>query len=139
MDAVGAMNIWDELNIYPDFTSVYNGKAMLDRRNGMFLFDHFWKDAEFKARKRAETLGLDYNSFPEWKQFILADIVYNTGNVDNWKKVFEETEPEKVLFQARRKQPEIDGRVAKIGYHYGLIHSLEHAHGIGLVGAKYLT
>jgi len=139
MDAVGAMKIWDDLNIAPDFANVYNGSAMFDKYNGMILFEHFWTRAEIQAEDRAKELGLVYADFPEWKKFILADIVYNTGNIRNWTKVFTETEPDKVLFEARRKQEEIDGRVAKIGHYFYLINTLKDAHKIGLVGAKYLT
>ena len=75
----------------------------------------------------------------DYKKFILADIVYNTGSIKKWKKVLIKEDPNDVLFEARRNPKQImDSRVAKIGYHFGLLKNIEEAHSIGLEFAKYL-
>lgn len=139
MDTLYSKSIWDELDILEDFSLVYNEAVELCDESIEKLFSHIWSSSITSAKLRAKALGLEYDAMPDWHQFILADIAYNTGSVNGWTKVFRESSPEKVFFEARRKQTEIDSRVAKIGHHYGLIPTLEYAHEIGLTEAKYLV
>ena len=147
MDTLFSKKTWDDLKITEDFSKVYDGSQLLSRVSAYALFYNVWYEAQNSARKRAKDLSLDFDSFPEWKQFILTDIVYNTGSVSKWTKVFTETEPRKVLFQARRKQTVIDSRVAKIGYHFGILEDfdgdndidVDDARFIGLSEAKYIV
>jgi len=70
---------------------------------------------------------------------ILKDIVYNTGSLRKWRRVLLNTEPDDVLYEARRNPKELmDSRVAKIGHYYGLVDSVEHAKEIGLEYTKYI-
>ena len=139
MDSLFSKKTWDELEIPEDFSRVYDESQLISRDSAYALFYDIWKDAENSAIQRASVLGLNFKTFPDWKKFILKDIVYNTGSANSWTKVFTEVDSDKVLFEARRKQTIVDGRVAKIGYHYGLLKDLDDAHRIGLIGAKYIV
>ena len=76
---------------------------------------------------------------PDWKKFILKDIVYNTGSIKKWRKVLVNTVPEEVLYEARRNPKELmDSRVCKIAHWYGLAKDLEDCKRIGLEYAKYV-
>ena len=138
MDTLYSKSIWSDLKIEEDFDKVYDESQLISRDSSYILFNDFWKRSVILARTRTKELNLDWNSFPDWKKFVLADIAYNTGDLQSWRKVFIATDSDEVLFQARRKQKEIDSRIAKIGYHYGLIDNLAHAKAIGLSEAKYL-
>ena len=138
MQTLISRDIWESLEIEESFYDVYWGKAELSRDSAFSLFLDIWLSSEKAAIARARVLGLDFHSFPDWKKFILTDIAYNTGSVSGWTNVFKAEESDDVLFEARRKQLEIDSRVAKIGYHFGLIKDLDDAKRIGLSEAKYL-
>jgi len=138
MDQASAKIVWQELGIPEDFYDVYNGITGVSEDTCYKLFNYYWDIAEKAVRTRCIAVDEVYDEMPEYKQFVLKDIVYNTGSIRNWYKVFKEQEPKKVLYQARRRQRDLDSRVAKIGKYYGLITSLEDAHNIGLTEAKYI-
>ena len=131
--------LWNMAGVMTNFYDAFEGKTAITEEEAQALFYFMFKDSIAKAKTRAKELDIDYGKLPEWHQFIVADIAYNTGSVSEWTQVFVRTKPNEVLGAARRKQHEIDSRVAKIGYHYGLIRNLDHAHRIGLTEAKYLT
>lgn len=140
MEQEGARNVWEKLHIKEDFDLVFNKTTLISEDSANMLFRDFWATCEAKASKRAEELNLRYSSMPDYKRFILADIVYNTGSISKWRKVLMNKTPESVLFEARRNPKEImDSRVSKIGYHFGIIKDLEEAHKLGLEHAKYLV
>jgi len=140
MDALGARSIWQRLNIPESFNRIYNQQEKIEESTAIILFEDFWARCKKKASIRCAELDLDYESMPEYKKFILADIVYNTGSISNWTKVITNTEPRDVLYEARRNpKPIMDSRVAKIGNYFGIISSVEEANQMGLVYAKYIT
>ncbi len=140
MESYGAKKVWDKLQIPEDFDKVFNKEQELSEESAIKLFNKTWKWCEKKATQRADKLGLHYTSMPDFKRFILADIVYNTGSISKWRKVLLNKGPRDVLFEARRNPKEIlDGRVAKIGYHFDIVKDLEDAHNLGLEYAKYLV
>ena len=140
MESGDAQDIWTRLGIEEDFTAIYDKEAELSEESAHILFNDFWPKCEASARRRAEQVGVDYDSLPEWHQFILADIVYNIGNCNGWTAVFKATEPEAVLMEARRRPKEVmDSRVAKIGHYFGFIDDVDHAKSIGLEFTKYVA
>ena len=140
MEQVGARDVWSRLHIKEDFDRVFNKQINIKESTADMLFRDFWATCEHKASNRCDELGLHYNSMPEYKRFILADIVYNTGSISKWRKVLVNKEPRDVLFEARRNPKELmDSRVAKIGYYFGIIKDLEDAHKLGLEYAKYIV
>ena len=140
MDASGARSVWERLNISEDFDKVHSQQEKIEESTAITLFEDFWARCKDKASRRCAQLGLDYKSMPEYKRFILADIVYNTGSISGWTKVITNTEPRDVLYEARRNpKPIMDSRVAKIGNYFGIISSVEEANQMGLVYAKYIT
>ena len=139
MDALGARSIWQRLNIPESFNRVYNQQEKIKESTAITLFEDFWARCKKRASIRCAELGLDYESMPEYKKFILADIVYNTGSISNWTKVITNTEPRDVLYEARRNpKPIMDSRVAKIGYYFDIISSVEEAKQLGLVYARFI-
>ena len=139
MEQYSALSIWEELNIQEDFNKVFNREIEISKNSAEKLFYYFWEKCEEKAKKRCVELNLNYDNMPDYKRFILADIVYNTGSIKKWKKVLTNEDINDVLFEARRNPKQImDSRVAKIGYHFGLLKNIEEAHSIGLEFAKYL-
>lgn len=140
MDAAGARGLWEELGVQEDFDKVYKKEEKISIESAKLLFDVIWAKCVEAAVNRAEQLGIDYESLPEYHKFVLADIVYNTGSVSKWSKVFTNTEPKKVIFEARRNPKQLmDSRVAKIAYAFGIVGSLEEAKSIGLEYAKYIV
>lgn len=140
MEQSGARDIWELLEIEEDFDNCKNGQQQISLESASILLENFWKNCVSKAKERCLALGENYNDLPEWHQFILADIVYNTGSISKWRNVIKRKYPQDVLFEARRNPKEImDSRVSKIGYFFGLIGTLEEAHKIGIKHAKYLS
>jgi len=140
MEASGARKVWNKLKIAEDFDDVFYKKAQISEASASKLFHKAWGWCEKKASERAKELNLEYNSMPDYKRFILADIVYNTGSIKKWRKVLINKTPESVLLEARRNPKELmDSRVAKIGYYFGLIKDLEEARHLGLEHAKYIV
>ena len=140
MEQVGARKVWEKLAIKEDFDKVFNQEIEISNETAEKLFDKVWKWCEKTASKRCDDLGLHYNSMPEYKKFILSGIAYNTGSVKKWYKVFINKEPRSVLYEARRNPKELmDSRVAKIGFYFGIVDSLEDAHNLGLKYAKYVN
>ena len=134
-------DIWKELEIKEDFDKVFNKEIKISMETAKKLFEYDWNDARQKVIHRIEELKLPFKlgDMPFWKQFILIDIAYNTGSVKKWKKVFLRTNPKDVLYEARRHPYELmDSRVAKIGYYFGIIDTLEEARELGLEYAKYI-
>ena len=139
MDASGARSIWERLNISEDFDKVHSRQEEIKESTATVLFEDFWVRCKARASRRCTQLGLDYESMPEYKRFILADIVYNTGSISNWTKVITNTEPRDVLYEARRNpKPIMDSRVAKIGYYFDIIGSVEEAKQLGLVYTRFI-
>jgi len=139
MENSGARKVWDKLDIQEDFDRVFYKEAQITEAEAVKLFNKTWKWCEKKASERAKELKLDYNSMPDYKRFILADIVYNTGSIRKWRKVLINKTPESVLIEARRNPKEVmDSRVAKIGHYFGIIKNLEEARHLGLEYAKYI-
>ena len=141
MDSVGAKKVWEKLSIEEDFQEVYNKKTMLSMESVDKLFSHIWNWSEKQVKKRCldPEINIDYNELREFHKFILLDIAYNIGSVSKWKKVFLNDKPLDILFEARRHPYEMmDSRVAKIGYQFGLINSIEDCKNIGIKFAKYL-
>lgn len=140
MEQAGAKDKWESLHIKEDFDRVFNKEQLITEETANMLFRDVWATCEFKASKRCDELELHYSSMPDYKRFILADIVYNTGSISKWSKVLKNKKPEDVLFEARRNPKEImDSRVAKIGYYFGIVKDLDEAHKLGLEHAKYLV
>jgi len=140
MEAQGARKVWSKLKIQEDFDDVFYKRVQISKETASKLFSKAWAWCEKNASERARELNLDYDSMPEYKRFILGDIVYNTGSIKKWRKVLINETPESVLLEARRNPKEImDSRVAKIGYHYGIVKDLEDAKQLGLVHAKYIV
>jgi len=139
MDSSVARNIWIRLNISEDFDNVYNKKEEITQSTASILFNDFWIRCEDKAKDRCDELKISYKELPQYHKFILCDIVYNTGSCKNWKKVFLETEPKKVLLEARRKQHELDSRIAKIGKYFNIIDTIDEAIEIGLTETRYIV
>ncbi len=142
MEAAGARDTWDGLDIKESFTSVFSGDLRLSKFSAIKLFDYQWKYCEMVALKRAAELNIVWAAAPEYKRFIWADIVYNTGSISTWSKVITSKDPRHVLFEARRKDPDgghtLDSRLAKIGYYFGIISDLDDAIKLGLDEAKYI-
>jgi GH24 family phage-related lysozyme (muramidase) len=139
MEAHGARKVWDKLQIPENFDKVFNKEEELSEESAVELFYHTWRWCQRKAEERCNELGLNYNSMPEYKKFILADIVYNTGSISKWRKVLINNTPESVLYEARRNPKEImDSRVAKIGYYFGIISSVEDAKALGIEYARFV-
>jgi GH24 family phage-related lysozyme (muramidase) len=139
MESYGARKVWDKLEIKEDFDKVFYKEEFLSELSMVKLFEHTWKWCQRKAEERAKQLGLNYSSMPEYKKFILADIVYNTGSINKWRKVLLNKDPESVIYEARRNPKYLmDSRVAKIAYYYRIISTLEEAKQLGLTYAKHL-
>lgn len=139
MDQENAERVWRDLGCNESFVEVRNGLESISYTTAKILLEDFWYNCEIKASDRCNQLGVEYDKLPEWHRFILCDIVYNTGSISGWTKVVTATEPKEVLVQARRRQRDLDSRIAKIGYYYKLIDSLDEAHKIGLTEARYLV
>ena len=140
MDQAGSRELWKKLKIEEDFDKVYQGKTPLSMRSIEALFHKTWDWCLKRAKDRCEDLGINYNEAKEYQKFIWADLVFNTGSVNHYELVFKATDPKEVLFQARRRPyKDLDSRVAKIGYHFGLIDTIEEAKEIGLIHTKYLA
>jgi hypothetical protein len=143
MDGHGARDVWSRLDIEEDFDGVRDDNHELSRESAAKLLEDFWENCEDAAKLRCDEVSIRYGALPEWHRFILADIVYNTGSISNWYKVIVMKNPEAVLYESRRKDADgghtLDSRIAKIGYAFGLIESLEDAHRIGLTEAKYIS
>ena len=136
----GAKDLWTKAGIPEKFEDVMTGRATLHNDSIEKLFKESWEWCKARAEARSLNLDLDYYSMPAYKQFILADIVYNTGSVTKWKKVFMNTDIEGVIFEARRKPYAIlDGRVAKIAKHFGIIDTVADAKDLGLVYTKHVS
>jgi len=140
MQQVAAEVIWNELGIKEDFNDVYQGVQEISDDTSFKLFEYFWENiCEGAVILRCAELELDYHSMPDWKKFILKDIVYNVGSIKKWRKVLVETTPNKVLYEARRRPHKLmDSRVAKIAKFYGFIDTVEDAKELGLIYAKYV-
>ncbi len=139
MVSSGARKIWDKLHIIEDFDEVLVGRQEISVYSATRLFNDFWDRCVQQAKTRTIELGLDWNSFNEYKQFVLADIAYNVGSVTGWTKVFKVSRDTEVMVESRRKQRELDSRVAKIAYSFGVIEDLAEAKKLGLTEAKYIT
>lgn len=143
MDNSSATRIWYELNIMEDFDLVYSGAEILSHFSATLLLDRIWSWAENKAIARCIEVGRTFNSLPDFHRFILADIVYNTGSINHWYNVIVKRDPKDILFEARRRDDDgghsLDSRIAKIGYHFKIINSIEEAKELGLDEAKYLS
>ena len=117
-----------------------NGKAEISKKGAEWLLEYMLKrDYIAKVKNRAKELGYNFNDYREYHKILLIDIAYNTGSVSKWRKVFNPNATSKeVLKECRRKQRELDSRVAKIGYQLGIINSLEEAKELGLTQARYI-
>ena len=138
MDKPGARGDWGRLGIVEDFDEVLGGASICYETAEVLLMD-FWDNYCIPAvKRRCEALGEDYGALPEWHQFILADIVYNIGNINGWTAVIRHKEPLAVLAEARRKPNKImDSRVCKIGKFFDLIDTIQDCIDIGLEYTKY--
>ena len=137
MEQMGAEKLWNEAGIKKNFDDVYNGRVQLDDMDMQALLGLTIGTSEAKAQARAKSLGVEWAKLPEWHRAILTDIAFNTGSVTGWSKVFTETEPRRVLQQARRLEggkhtAGMDNRVAKIGMQLGIISTNEQAKKLGL-------
>lgn len=133
MDGIGAENKWNKLKIKEDFDDIYYGEEKLSRESALILLYTYWYRCELQAYNRCRVLGIDYNLLPRWHKFILADIVYNTGSIKNWKQVIVKTKPTDILVESRRKPHKLlDSRVVKIGKFFNLISTNEDAHKLGI-------
>jgi len=124
---------------YPKFDELLEGSKEIDEKVAGKLVEQSIRSAYLLVVKRARELGINAGSLPLYHQFILTDIAYNTGSISGWTKVFKEGTAKGVLKEARRRQRELDSRVAKIGYQLGIIDTLDDAHKLGLTEAKYLA
>ncbi len=139
MEQVGAKKVWDKLNIAEDFDEVFEKKITITQETSDLLFMKVWMWCIKEASRQAKTKDLEYKAFPEYKKFITAGIAYNTGSCRKWHKVFTYKNPRDVLYEARRNPKKLmDSRVAKIGYYYKIIKSLDDAHKLGLEFARYV-
>lgn len=139
MDQRAARVIWRELGIVENFDEVLAGKAEVSEHTSYVLFKYFWDNVcESQVRTRCRQLNLNYDGMPDWKKFILKDIVYQTGSIRGWTRVLTEIAPRGVLKEARRKQHYVDSRICKTAYAYGLVNTVEECKDIGLTESKYL-
>lgn len=133
MQQKGAKYIWQKCFVTEDFQKVYDQKIEISENSAKRLFNYQFNYSVKKASRRAKKINVNYENLPEWHKFILADIHFNTGSVANWKKVFIETEPKKVLFEARRHPEELmDSRVYKIGKWFNIVQNKQEAIDIGI-------
>ena len=133
----GAKKMWKQAGLTKSFEDVFDGKVELDDADMKALLGLTVGDSEGKAERRAKTLGVPWESMPEWHKAILSDIAFNTGDVTGWTRVFKETEPRRVLQQARRREggkntAGMDNRVARIGIMLGIIDTVDQAKALGL-------
>ena len=127
------------VGVAEDFDSVYEGESTISDDTAEALFEDIWSKCEMSARNRCKELKLNYDGMPEYKRFVLKDIVYNTGSISNWYKVLVNTDPRDVMYEARRNPKRVmDSRVAKISYHYGICKDLDDCIALGLEYAKYI-
>ena len=138
MDTKYSVIIWDMLNIEENYEFVKNGTQSISRNSAEKIALYQWKESELKAIARATKLKYNWDEFSEMKKAILTDIVFNTGSIRWWTKVFAK-EGKDLLFEARRKQHEIDSRIAKIGHYFGEIKDVDEAIAIGLTETKYVV
>ena len=140
LDANGSRDIWEKLNIEEDFDCVYDNIINISKATAKKLHYYMWEDSKKKAKKRAEELSINFDELPKYHQFILTDLAYNIGSVDEYKLVFKATSPKGILFQARRRPYKLlDNRVARIGHYFNLISSVDEAKQIGLVFTTQIT
>lgn len=139
MDSDSARTIWDIILAIPeDFDAVYNKEEELSEKSMNELFHYMFDKGKNVVKQKCNTLNVDYDALPKWHQFILNDIKYNTGSVRHWFKVFTETEPKKVLYEARRHPYKMmDTRVCKIAHYFNFADTVEDCKTIGLKYAKY--
>ena len=109
LDSNGAEDLWAKARIPEDIDKVRDGSIELSDESIESLFKVSWEWCIARAEARSLNLDLDYFSMPAYKQFILADIVYNTGSVTKWKKVFMNTEVADILVEARRRPVSYNG------------------------------
>lgn len=138
MDDPGAMLVWVEVGVEELFGEVYRGETELSEESIMKLFKWSWELAKSNARFRCGQLGVSWYDASAFEKFLWADIAFNTGSCSGWTKVFKQKSDRKTLLEARRRQRELDSRVAKIGYHFGVIGSLDEAIELGLTEARYI-
>lgn len=144
MDSKGSKEIWEKL-IDPDFDKAYKGEIQIGLEDGIALLAPFWDNADYQVKQRIKELQnkglvvMELNDMTAFKRFILKDIVFNTGNIQEWTKVLTETEDKKVMIEARRTQRELDSRIAKIAAAFDVIESVEEAVECGLTEAKYIV
>ena len=137
MEQQGAKKLWNKAGVKKSFDDVYNGRVQLDDVDMKSLLGLTVGTSEAKAQRRAKVLGVPWESLPAWHKAILSDIAFNTGDVTGWSRVFKETEPRRVLQQARRREggkntAGMDNRVARIGIMLGIIDTVEQAKNLGL-------
>ena len=123
---------------YSDFVStfddIYYGNIAITEELAHDILEYMWEKAYIDAIKRADELGISLIKEPFYKQVLVTDIQFNTGKIYQWKKVFTEKEPARVLYESRRHPEELmDNRVAKIGKCFGIINNIKDAHRIGLI------
>jgi GH24 family phage-related lysozyme (muramidase) len=141
MERAGARQVWDELiGMEVDFDEAFAGNVELNELQALKLFKHDWDNCESAVRRRCMELKLNYDAFPDYKKFTLKDIVYNVGSIRKWYKVLVNTDPRKVMYEARRNPKELmDSRVCKICYQFGICKDLEDCKKLGLEYAKYVS
>lgn len=141
MDSDYAKTIWNIiLNIPEDFNTIYNKEQELSEQSINTLFHYMFDKGKKSVQTKCEDLGIDYYKLPKWHQFVLNDIKYNTGSIKHWHKVFIETEPKKVLYEARRHPYEMmDTRVCKIAHYFNFSNTVEDCKKIGLRYSKYIA
>ena len=138
MDDSIAKRIWNELDIEEGFEDIYEGKIEISDKSAEKLLESYWDNAARLARKRARELNVAWYALPEWHQFILTDIAYNTGSVSSWKKVFEKIDATDVVYEARRIPKQVmDNRVCKIAKWFGIYDTVEDCIEGGLEYARY--
>lgn len=120
------------------FQEIYDGDIDITPSLAEEILDRYLHVSYTLARHRAEELGIDLDKEPFWRKVIVTDIAFNTGSCEGWTRVFKVKTPRACLAEARRKQRELDSRVAKLGYQLGIIADLEEAHMLGLTEAKYI-
>lgn len=137
MERQGAKRDWLSSGIPEDFDKVKAGEQTLSVPSREKLLVRDLIKSSDSAQRRANELGVDWKSLPEWHKTILTDIAYNTGSVSQWKNVFLNKTPTSVLREARRLEggkntKGMDNRVARLGLMLGIINSQRQARELGL-------
>lgn len=137
MEQANAEKLWKQAGVDQDFDSIFDQRDKLSDINIQRLFRLTSSNANQMSRKRAEALGLDWDTFSPDKRAIISDAIFNTGKPNQWTKIFKANNLKNVLREARRKEggkntAGMDNRVARIGLRLGIIDSVAQAKALGL-------